>query len=79
MLNGSDAMALSDIYPLLLEPLLRVSADTPRSRANSQSGFLEERASFTASALNSGGYGGLVLSIRTPFWDAVRFKSKGVN
>ncbi len=45
--------------------------ETPRSRAVSESGFSEERASFAASALNSGGYGGLVLGIWTPFWDSI--------
>src|SRR5918995_1962504 len=43
--------------------LRRVSAETPRSRASSESGLCEERASLTASTLNSGGYGGLVLGI----------------
>ncbi len=52
--------------------LRRLSEETPRSRATSEMGFCEKRTSFTASALNSGGYGGLVLGIWwTPFWDSI--------
>ncbi len=62
-----------------LSQLHRVSVGTPRSPATSESGFPEDRASFTASALNSGGYGGLVLGTWTPSRDSIGPKSKGVR